>query len=960
MWTLIVRAVARLASAVGLLALVVGIPVGQARYIGWPLPHQLPSDEQVRAALTSRDWLTDATLIDGLSVLLWLLWLLFVVSVMVEVVASVRGVPARRYRLLAPTQGLAAALVAGLTATIVATTTPAPALTHTPLTVAPPAADRPTAAVVVEPAPRTSADAATRLDTSVLKPVGTITVLINGRPHQHTVVKGESLWRIADTYLGDPNRWPEIWDLNKGKYWSHVSGRTTFHDPDLIFPGWVLALPADATAPPGTGPVDPPPQSSPPGPTTPPVTAAPSATPTTLAPTPSITAPAGAAPTLPSTPDPSATPTPPATTTSAAPTPTGPAITTPTTADPGPAAEDPASTAMPGWIQIAGGFIGVGFAAGLLYAAALVWKRRRHRYRPTPITSPVLDDADLAPPLGALTHLRQSVRRQAPHMLEAEPDRGPTVREYATAEVKPPLPPVGPTGTDLAGVASLPVSAGQGLRGPAALHAARALLVATLTSGRIDDPDAQGRAIVPAATLATLLGVSAVDLGLMHRLTVAPSFADALTLVEEEIIRRSRIVADHDVADVATLRQAQALAEPLPQLLLIADVPDVAWHARLSTAIRLGTAVQIGTALIGDWPHGTTLVVAEDGATTGGADGQRVAVLDTAATSQMLAMLAEAHGDAAPPTTDRDTPTEAAPSPGPQQKSTVEPTSEVAAPAAATDAPVEAASTPKPRIVNIRVLGTPAILDADGAQVRGLRAKSLELVVYLAVQRRGASLDDIMEAIWGDAKPRRAGERLSTCVANLRGVIRDVALPGPKNDDPKAKANGAKRAQIEPVVNTGSHYHLEPALLRIDWWSILDEYAKVAAATDDPARLAHLQAAIGHIHGGLADGEDYEWIDTDREHVRRCMIKIYTQAANLLADTDPHQARVYGDLACALDPLSDALARRAMHAAARVGDADAIRQRLARLRRELDNAGIDLDPDTEQLAASLLRDLANP
>src|SRR6266542_4216431 len=211
MWTFAARALTRLTSAVGLLALVAGIPAGQLRYIGWPLPDHVPSTDQLRTALTSRDWLTDATLVDGLSVLLWLLWVLFVVSVLVEVSASIRGVRAPRYRLLAPTQGIAAALVAGLTAT----------------TVAPAHVDA-------------------RVDAVAGKPVGSVTVLINGRPHEHTVVKGESLWRIADTYLGDPNRWPEIWQLNKGKYWPHVSGRATFHEPDLNFPGWVLTLPAAA------------------------------------------------------------------------------------------------------------------------------------------------------------------------------------------------------------------------------------------------------------------------------------------------------------------------------------------------------------------------------------------------------------------------------------------------------------------------------------------------------------------------------------------------------------------------------------------------------------------------------------------------------------------------------------------------------------------------------------------
>jgi len=42
-----------------------------------------------------------------------------------------------------------------------------------------------------------------------------------------------------------------------------------------------------------------------------------------------------------------------------------------------------------------------------------------------------------------------------------------------------------------------------------------------------------------------------------------------------------------------------------------------------------------------------------------------------------------------------------------------------------------------------------------------------------------------------------------------------------------------------------------------------------------------------------------------------------------------------------------------MRAAAQVGDADAIRDRLSVLRLSLDDAGIELDPDTEQLATTL-------
>jgi two-component SAPR family response regulator len=196
-----------------------------------------------------------------------------------------------------------------------------------------------------------------------------------------------------------------------------------------------------------------------------------------------------------------------------------------------------------------------------------------------------------------------------------------------------------------------------------------------------------------------------------------------------------------------------------------------------------------------------------------------------------------------------------------------------------------------------------------------------------------------MEAIWGDATLRRASQRLSTCVANLRSVIRTLSQPATNPTDTHTGAegegdrDGKARNRLDPVINTGGHYHLDPNQLHVDWWTVLDQYTQIAAATDDTTRLTHLQNAIAHIGGGLADGADYDWIETDREHARRRIIKIYAQAAQLIADTDPHQARTYSDIACQYDPLSDELARRAMAAAARLGDTDAIRDRLNVLRR---------------------------
>ena len=60
------------------------------------------------------------------------------------------------------------------------------------------------------------------------------------RPDRHRVVRGDTLWQIAEDELGDPLRYPEIAGANRGDL--QPDGRR-LEDPDIILPGWVLEIP---------------------------------------------------------------------------------------------------------------------------------------------------------------------------------------------------------------------------------------------------------------------------------------------------------------------------------------------------------------------------------------------------------------------------------------------------------------------------------------------------------------------------------------------------------------------------------------------------------------------------------------------------------------------------------------------------------------------------------------------
>jgi nucleoid-associated protein YgaU len=227
------RLVVGASALAGTVVIVVGIPVGLIRYVGWPFPDRLPSIEEISLAL--RSGIDPELLINLLAIIVWVAWLQLVAALAFEVVAAIRGRTARKAPVLPVIQVAAARLVATITlaAATLAPMRPDVALAHPPPT------------VTVE------AHGETTLSPYSIQPAET-------EPHHSrlgvtaerpmvTVGRFDTLWTIAETRLGDARRWKEIRDLNIGRHTSTGGAitETTEHVP----PGTTLDLPDDATLP---------------------------------------------------------------------------------------------------------------------------------------------------------------------------------------------------------------------------------------------------------------------------------------------------------------------------------------------------------------------------------------------------------------------------------------------------------------------------------------------------------------------------------------------------------------------------------------------------------------------------------------------------------------------------------------------------------------------------------------
>lgn len=280
-----------------IVGIIIGLPTVLLAVAGNPLPTRWPAPAEVI------DWLTrpdDGTLaLAALTWAGWLVWAYLSVTLLLEVVAAIRGIKTPRLPAVHPPQLAAQHLVAAAALLFISSHTlgpvavafadapePGPAASQ-PATPAassqaaatPPAPTRHSLTVVehvVGPTDTLSGLARTHLGDAdrwpaifeasrgIEQPDGQhltnpdliidgwtlhipVPVTTTGAGQtivEHTVNTGDTLSGAARAYLGDADRWPEIYEASRGI--EQPDGQQ-FSDPDLILEGWTLRIPAQTT-----------------------------------------------------------------------------------------------------------------------------------------------------------------------------------------------------------------------------------------------------------------------------------------------------------------------------------------------------------------------------------------------------------------------------------------------------------------------------------------------------------------------------------------------------------------------------------------------------------------------------------------------------------------------------------------------------------------------------------------
>jgi len=268
----------------------------------------------------------------------------------------------------------------------------------------------------------------------------------------------------------------------------------------------------------------------------------------------------------------------------------------------------------------------------------------------------------------------------------------------------------------------------------------------------------------------------------------------------------------------------------------------------------------------------------------------------------------------------------------PERASDAPPNGRVAPPA---QRPVERAA-PAPDAValptrpQISVLGALTITGAKRSR-RGLRARALELIVYLALHPRPVQRDELLEAFWPSDDPRRTRPR-------FRQAVRD-----------------ARRLLGTAVVGENEFYWLDRDAVDVDVDELERLVAEAASAEGEDAYALN-ERALELFRGEPLAGADYAWCDSETPRLRATFVDLLEQVArHRLEAGEARPALDAAERGLDVDTLNESLWRLAMEAESELGLREAVAERYERLRTLLDERlGLEPAQETRLLHLRLL------
>jgi DNA-binding SARP family transcriptional activator len=218
----------------------------------------------------------------------------------------------------------------------------------------------------------------------------------------------------------------------------------------------------------------------------------------------------------------------------------------------------------------------------------------------------------------------------------------------------------------------------------------------------------------------------------------------------------------------------------------------------------------------------------------------------------------------------------------------------------------------------------------DGTPIE-LREKERELVLFLATQRAGATVETIGDAVWPYVTDEAWTNNLKVTLSRLR----------------------AKCAGIPIVEAHAGRYRLAPTV-DVDLRA-LESLLRTLPAGVRPAAAVHrtLTAACNpFLHGTAPNFERYAWIEPSLVRIRDIVCACAAVLARTaLAEEDAETTLAYADVMLALDEYREDALEFAVRADRLRGDPAGANARIRRFTAALREAGLEPTSRIEQIAA---------